>query len=73
MVARDILLTYPDFNEEFRIHTDASDFHLGTVIVQKGKPIDLYSIKLTAYQRRCTVTEGEILSIVETLKECRTI
>ena len=25
---RDTLLVYPNFNEEFKIHTDASDFQL---------------------------------------------
>ena len=29
------LLTYPDFNENFKIHTDASNFKLGAVIIQK--------------------------------------
>ena len=39
IVARDTLLTYPDFNETFNIHTDASAFQLGSVISQKDKPI----------------------------------
>ena len=29
IVARDTLLTHPDFNETFKIHTDASVFQLG--------------------------------------------
>ena len=33
------LLTYPDFNETFKMHTDASAFQFGAVISQKGKPI----------------------------------
>ena len=28
IVTRDNLLTYPDFNENFKIHTDASDLKL---------------------------------------------
>ena len=36
---RDTLLTYPDFNELFDIHTDASEKQLGSVIGQTGKPI----------------------------------
>ena len=32
----DTLLTYPGFNETFKIHTDASAFQLGAVISQKG-------------------------------------
>ena len=33
IVARDTLLTYPYFNEIFKIHTDASAFQLVAVIV----------------------------------------
>ena len=47
IVACDTLLTYPDFNETFKIHTNASAFQLGAVISQKVKPIAFYSIKLT--------------------------
>ena len=47
IVARDTLLTYPGFNETFKIRTDASAFQLGAVIRKKDKPIVLYSRKLT--------------------------
>ena len=57
IVARDTLLNDPDFNEIFKIHTDASTFQLGEVISQKGKPIALYSKKITCDQQRYTVTE----------------
>ena len=62
-----------DFNETFKIHTDASAFQLGAVISQKGKPIDFYGRKLTDARQRYTVTQRELLKIVETLKEFRTI
>ena len=67
-MARNTLLTYPDFNEDFKIHTDASDFKLGSVILQKGKPIAFYSRKRTESQQRYTVIEQELLSIIETIK-----
>ena len=57
IVARDTLLIYPDFNEPFYIHTDASDFQLGSLISQNGKPIPFYSRKLAPAQSRYTVTE----------------
>ena len=53
---RDTLLTSPDFNEAFEIHTDAIALHLGAVIRKKGKPISLYSRKTTDYQQQYTVT-----------------
>ena len=65
---RDILLIYLDFNENFKIYTDASDFKLGAVILQKGKPIAFYSRKRTESQQRYTVTERELLCIIETMK-----
>ena len=73
IVARDTLLTYPDFNGKFKIHTDARVFQLGAVLRYKDKPIALYIRKITDAQQQYTLTEREILSIIETLKEFRTI
>ena len=47
ILAHDTYLTYPAFNETFKIHTDASAFQLGAIISQKDKPINFYSRKLT--------------------------
>ena len=57
---RDNLLTYPDYNKEFKIHTDARKFQLGAVISQKGNMIDLYSRKFIDAQKRYTETEKEL-------------
>ena len=73
VMAKETILTYPNFNEVFEIHTDASDRQLGAVISQKGKPLAFYSRKLSNAQRNYTTTEQELLSIVETLKEFRNI
>ena len=35
IVSRDNLSSYPDFNEEFNIHTNASYFQLGVFIIHK--------------------------------------
>ena len=69
IVSRDTYSTDPDFNETFKIHTDASAFQLGEIISQKDKPIAFYSRKLTDSQQRYILTERELLSIVETLKK----
>ena len=73
LVAREVILSYPDFSKEFEIHTDASKLQLGAVISQDGKPIAFYSRKLNPAQTRYTTTESKLLSIVETLKEFRNI
>ena len=67
-MSRDTLLDYPDFNEEFKIHTNASDFQLGAVIIQKCKSIYSYNIKLTYVQKIYTVKQKDPLSIIKTLK-----
>ena len=68
IVAHDNLLTYPDFNEEFKIHTDDGNFQLVAVISQKFKLIALYGRIIIGSQRRYTVKERGVLSIIETLK-----
>ena len=73
VIAREVMLSYPDFSKPFVIHTDASHRQLGAVISQEGKPIAFYSRKLNDAQTRYTTTERELLSIVETLKEFRNI
>lgn len=70
--SRTITLTYPDFNQPFLIYTDASTKQLGAVIEQNVKHLAFYSRKLNDAQTRYTVTELELLSIVETLQEFRT-
>jgi hypothetical protein len=73
MVAQETMLAYPDFTKKFVIYTDASDRQLGAVIMQEGKPLAFYSRKLNKAQMNYSVTEKELLSIVETLKEFRNI
>ena len=57
IVTCDALLIYPDFNKSSDIHTDASEFQKGSVIIQDDKPIALYSLKLTKPQQWYTLTE----------------
>ena len=67
------MLAFPDFSQAFEIYTDASNLQLGAVVAQNNKPIAFFSRKLNPAQRRYTTTERELLAIVETLKEFRTI
>ena len=69
MIARDIVLAYPDFSKKFVIYTDASKRQLGAVITQDNRPIAFFSRKLNSAQQKYSITELELLSIVETLKE----
>ena len=73
VISRETLLSFPDFDQEFHIYTDASDYQLGSVIMQNNKPLAFYSRKLNSAQKRYTTGEQELLSIVETLKEFKNI
>ena len=69
LICREVLLAYPDYSKPFDIYTDASTRQLGAVITQNNRPIAFFSRKLSDTQRKYTVTELELLSIIETLKE----
>lgn len=39
LIAKETLLTFPDFSQEFEIHVDASKYQRGACISQNGKPV----------------------------------
>ncbi len=62
-------MTYPDNSKVFEIYTDTSSKQLGAVITQDNRPIEFPSQKLPIAQHKYSVTDIELLAIVETLKD----
>jgi hypothetical protein len=69
VITKETVLAYPDFLKPFEIYTDATLMHLGALITQDNRPIAFLSRKLSKTQQKYSVTEIELLAIVETLKE----
>ncbi|KMQ86039.1 enzymatic polyprotein endonuclease reverse [Lasius niger] len=62
------VLKYPDFNEEFKVTTDASDYAIGAVLSQgpvgNDQPIAYASRVLSRAKQNYNTTEKELLAIV---------
>jgi len=62
------VLKLPDFDKDFEIHSDASDFTIGGVIVQDGRPVTFESKKLSETERRWPTHEKEMWAVIHCLK-----
>jgi hypothetical protein len=73
-VAEAIMLTYPDPAKTFQIYPDASSkFAMGPVLVQDGKVISIFSRKFNNAQLNYTVTDQELLAVLEACKHFKQI
>lgn len=62
------VLALPNYELPYEVHTDASDFAIGGVIMQNGHPIAFESRKLNDTERRYSVHEKEMTAVVHCLR-----
>ncbi|KAK3013275.1 hypothetical protein RJ639_008265, partial [Escallonia herrerae] len=62
-VTEEPVLALPDHTKVFKLQTDASDFAIGGVLMQKGHPIAFESRKLNDTERRYMVQEKEMTAV----------
>ncbi|GKD20862.1 putative nucleotidyltransferase, ribonuclease H [Tanacetum coccineum] len=67
-VMKEPVLRLPDVTMPFELHTDASDFAIGGVLMQDGHPIAFESQKLNETERKYTVQEKEMTAVVYCLR-----
>jgi hypothetical protein len=62
-----VALANTDYSKEFEIYTDASSWQMGAVITLQKRHIAFFSRKLSTTQQKYSVTDIELLAIIETL------
>ncbi|KAJ8566722.1 hypothetical protein ON010_g6402 [Phytophthora cinnamomi] len=72
-LAHNVWLAFLDYHRRFHVFADANGRQIGGVIVQGKRILACFSRAMTETQRRYTTMEWELLSIVEILKEYRTM
>jgi hypothetical protein len=63
-----LMLKLPDFDKDFEIHFDASDFVIRRVLVQGGTPVAFESKKLSETERRWPTHEKELWVVIHCFK-----
>ena len=71
LLISDPILIYPDFDKEFVLTTDASNYAVGAVLSQDGHPICFASRTLNGAETRYPTLEKELLAIVWATKYFR--
>ena len=62
------VLKFPEFKKSFKVHIDASNFVIGGILMQEGRPVVFESKKLLDVERRWPTHKKEMWVVVHCLK-----
>ncbi len=68
ILVKALVLKLPDFNKDFEMHSDASNFVIGGVLMQDGRPMAFESKKLSETKRRWSTHEKKMWAMIHCLK-----
>lgn len=63
LISKDVILQYPDFDKEFTLTTDASDYAMGAVLSQSNRPISFISRTLSKTEEQYETAKKKMLGI----------
>lgn len=70
-MAQELVLALLEFNDTFVLETDASNYGIGVVLMQKKRPIPRYSKALCPYNQGLSVYEKELHAITSVVAKWR--
>lgn len=71
IISPEIILSYPNFEKDFHLTTDASNRAIGAVLSQEGRPVTFISRALSEEEENYATNEREMLAIVWSLYNLR--
>ena len=62
-----------NFNNDFRLQTDASNTGIGAILCQENKVIGVFSRKLNSHEKNYTVLEKELFAVIKAMQRFKKI
>jgi len=70
-ITKKLILSLPNLNKRFELHTDVSDFTISGVLMQEGHLIAFESQNLNDIERQYTVQQKEMTIVIHCLRTWR--